>query len=192
MDREIKIGLVAALVVLVSAQSALAGMFEVSTGLWYQRSNYSDESYTWIRRIGLSGAYYFTSVSGVEVGFQDVRTRTKISDEATHFNLQDSTYVDRIYSVNWVQQLAPRDMPFQPYFKAGVAQINRDIQGTFYGNPSKLKSEDTLTAVFSFGFRFFISQKFAFRAEGTTYIGAGGLKTWQNNIAANVGLSVFF
>src|SRR5688572_27074170 len=87
------------------AAPTLAGTFEISAGFSYSQNNYSNGNFQWNRRWGASVGYHFLGLSELEVAFQDVYDRTKIS------GYQDTTFHDRIYSLNWVQSLAPKTFP---------------------------------------------------------------------------------
>lgn len=184
--------LLAFILVLISQAAEASGMWELSTGFWFNRSRFSEENFTWTRRIGVGVSYHFSQLSGVEFNYQDSRSRTKVVDGPTGFVFQDTTFSDKVYSLSWVQHIFGNREMFQPFFKAGLAQLNRDIEGMFYNTPSRVQSEDSLTIVFSLGFRILFTQTMAFRAEATTYLTEGGIKTWEDNLAGTAGFSLFF
>jgi hypothetical protein len=167
-------------------REATAGTFELSAGLSWSQSNYSNDNYQWNRRWGFSVGYYFFALSELELSFQDVYDRTRI------VGYQDTTFHDRIYSVNWVQSLAPKTFPVQPYFKVGIGQLNRDASGTYESSgaapPARL---DSITAVLAVGVRIYIIRTFAIKGEGTTYLTGGKISSWQDNFAISTGLSLY-
>ncbi|MBY0471718.1 porin family protein [bacterium] len=162
------------------AQSAQAGFFEVTLGFSYSRSNYAADNYTWTRRYGGSVGYNFTDRTSIEWDFQDIVERTKLST-------QDTTFHDQVYALNWVQSYTPKGSVIQPYTKLGLALLNRDASGNI-----ALTQLDEESAVLGLGFRIYLSNRFAIRIEGTTYLEKLQLKTWEDNIAITFGTSVFF
>ena len=179
-----------ALAVLVAALAAplpaAAGMFELSLGFSFYQSQYDDTSFSWTRRWGTSVSYHFTERSGIELAFQDIYERTFIAD------YQDTNVHDRVTSVNWVQSFLGKNTPFQPYGKLGVGQLNRDIEGIYPTGPSPTTRVDALTGVLGLGFRAFFTKRVAIRAEATSYLQGGSIRTFKDNIAVSIGGSIFF
>ncbi len=175
--------------ILLQGREALAlpfGQFEISIGFSYSTQRYGTDSYSWNRRIGASIGYFPWSVTEIELAFQDVVDRTKIS------GFQDTTFHDQIYSVNVVQQLVPKEWPVQPYLKLGVGQLNREATGSYAFGSSPPAILDSITIITGAGLRIYITKIFAIRTEATSYIQGGVLDTWDKNLAFNVGLSVVF
>ena len=174
------------LAVLTAPRPAAAGMFEFSLGFSFYQSQYDDTSFSWTRRWGTSVAYHFTERSGIELAFQDIYERTFIAD------YQDTNVHDRVTSVNWIQSFLGKNTPFQPYAKLGVGQLNRDIEGIYPTGPSPTTRVDSLTGVIGLGFRAFFTKRVAIRAEGTSYLQGGSIRTFKDNIAISLGGSIFF
>ena len=172
----------------ISATRALAGNFEVSLGASFSRSVYSSEgNYSWTRRLGGSVGYEFNEKSEVEFAYQDLTDRTYIK------GYEDTTFVDRVYSVNWVQSLLGKSSLFQPYLKVGVGQLNRDATGTYGDGASAPPSQvDAVTGVLGAGFRLYFTRTIAFRGEATSYLTGGAISTWQDNWSTSLGLSLVF
>ena len=169
-----------------SVSSSWAGAFEFSLGLYYNRSNYSNDSYNWSRRWGSSLGYRFTELSQVEFSFSDTMDRTKIT------NYEDTTFHDQVYSLNWVQSLMNKNQPVQPYVKVGVGQLNRRATGNYAGGASPPSEVDSVTVVLGGGLRIYLTHTFAIRSEFTSYLTGGALSTWKDNIGATIGLSLYF
>lgn len=163
-----------------------AGYFELGFSFSYQVSNYGDDSFTWVRRWATSFGYHFSELSEVEIGFQDAVNRSKYG------TIQDVTYHDRLYSLNWVQSIFPRTIMIQPYFKVGIAQLNRDATGFYYTGESPTPTLDALSAVLGVGVKLNVSQRFSIRSELTTYLPQGSLGTYKDNLSFMVGSSVYF
>lgn len=174
------------LIALASAPLARANMIEISSGGSYDRSNYSSGNYSWTKRIGGSLGIHFSELSSLEFSFQYVVDRTKID------GLQDTTFRDRIYSMNWVQAFTDKSYMFQPYIKAGIGQLNRTGTGTYANGASPPPFVDSVTGVLGAGVRIYFTKRFAFRIEGTSYLAGGRLRTWRDNVGATFGLSLYF
>jgi hypothetical protein len=180
-----RVGLGALLLCLAPA-TASAGAIELSIGASFNRSNYSETSYAWTRRLGFSVGYHLTELSEIEIAFQDVIDRTFIQD------YQDTTFHDEVYSANWVQSLTGKESVFQPYFKVGVGQLRRTATGSYASGAAPPSEIDSLTAILGAGLRIYITKTFAIRGEATTYLTGGALGTWQDNYALQAGVSWFF
>jgi hypothetical protein len=163
-----------------------AGVFEVSAGFSYSRSNYSDRNFSWSRRYGLSLGYHLSDISQIEFSFQDVMDRTKID------GFEDTTFNDKIYSLNWVQSLVPRGSPIVPYVKAGIGQLNREATGTYSFGIAPPAILDSLTGILGVGIKVNLTKGFGLRVEATTYLTGGRLSTWSDNFAINSGFSFYF
>ncbi len=166
--------------------AAEAGPFEISLGFNYNRTNYSAGNYTWSRRYGASVAYHFWSTSSLEWSYALAVERTVIS------GLQDTTFNDQIYSLNWVQGLSTRDAILQPYVKGGLGQLNRDATGTYSGGVSPPPFMDSLTGIVGAGLKLFLTKEFGFRFEGTSYIQNAELRTWKDNLGFTFGTTYYF
>ena len=165
---------------------AAAGVFELSAGFNYNRRNYAEGSFTLLRRYGGSFGYRFTERSGIEFGFQDAVDHTLIE------GYQDLTTHDRVYSISWVQELLGKESAFQPYFKVGVGQLNRDTSGAYANGASPALVVDSLTGVLGAGARIMITRTFAIRSEVTTYLTGGAISTWKDDVAFSIGFSFIF
>ncbi len=174
------------LLALLSAGPALAGTFEFSLGGSFNQSNYGGGNYSWDRRWGGSIGYYFLALSQVELSFQDVTDRTNIS------GYEDTTFHDQIFSLNWVQSLAGKTFPLQPYVKAGIGQLNREATGNYASGASPPRTVAQLTGIVGAGLRVYITRAFAIRGEATSYLVGGNISTWQDNFALNLGISLAF
>ena len=170
----------------VFSRQAQAGSFEASAGFSFNRSRYSDDSYSWSRRWGSSLGYHFSDRTELEVAFQDIVDRTKI------VGFEDTTFHDTIFSVNWVQGLVGKDWAVQPYVKVGVGQLNREATGSYANGVSPPTIVDSLTGILGAGARIYITRTFAIRTEVSSYLEGGKIKTWQQNIGVTAGLSYYF
>lgn len=158
---------------------------EISTGLSFYQSNYSEGNYSWTRRWGASFGFHFTELTQLEFSFQDITDRTVLP------GYEDTTFHDQVYSMDIVQSLTPRNSPLQPYVKAGIGQLNRSATGTYANGASPPLVVDSLTGVIGAGLRVYLTRQFAIRAEGTSYLTGGAISTWQNNFSGTLGVSLF-
>lgn len=167
-------------------RETLAGFFEYSLGFNYSRSEYSGGSYSWSRRWGTSLGYNFSDSSSIELAFQDNFDRNHYA------NYEDSFYKDRVYSVNWVQNLFGKQYAIQPYFKLGVGQLNRKATIINILGQQQISEQNSVTGVIGMGTRIFLTKTFAIRLEGTSYLSGGRIKTWRDNLALSIGGSIYF
>lgn len=171
----------------LGAESARAGIMELSFGFGYNRQNYSQGNYAQTTRYSVGVAYHFNALSGVEWSFQQVTDRTFIKD------LQNTTFNDRIYSLNWVQSFTGKEARFQPYVKLGAGQLNRDATGSYGttgGKPPPLV--DSLTILLGAGARLYITNAVAFKVEAVSYLQGFEIRTWNDNLGITLGTSFYF
>jgi len=165
---------------LLVATPTRAGLFEFSLGFSFNRSLFDGGDFTWTRRIGITAAYRFTRLSGIEAGFQDVITRLSLSGSSV------DRIKERIYSLNWVQSIFSQKASIQPFFKIGVGIINRNIE-----QPSAIVYDDVFTGVIGVGLRIFVLKNLAFRSEVTSFLEGFKFSTYKDTITGTVGLSLF-
>jgi hypothetical protein len=164
---------------------AHAGLLELSGAFSFSQSSLGKTGTQWTRRWLGSVGYYFFGLSEIEFAVQDVMYRTKID------NVEDTSFHDRIYSVNWVQSLAPRSSFLQPYFKVGVGQLNRNATGSYWTGDAPDPVFDSLTAVLGAGLKIQIFRALNLKAETTTYLTNGAISTWKDNVYVNFGVSLY-
>jgi hypothetical protein len=51
---------------------------------------------------------------------------------------------------------------------------------------------DSLTVVLGAGMRLFIIKNFAIRSEATSYLTGGSIRSYKDNVAVNIGGSIYF
>jgi hypothetical protein len=169
----------------LSSSEARANTIEVSAGFSFNRTNYSPGNFSWTRRLGGSLAYKFSALSSIEVAVQDVYDRTKIE------NFEDTYFRDKIYSVNWVQNLFTF-ASIQPYFKVGAGQLNREAGGQYANGASPNPRTDSVTAVIGAGTRIYVTRGFGIRIEAMSYLTGGAISTYRDNVGLTIGASVGF
>lgn len=183
MRKSLLFGLVA---MVLGVPTANADYWEFSAGLNYNKSTYSGGSYSWTRRLGGTVGYNFTDSSMVEVAYQQ-------SYQRDHYQgFQDSSYNDRVYSVNLVWNVLGRTSQFQPYFKVGIGQLNREATVSDSIGRSEFTQMDQLTGVIGAGLKLMLTRTFAIRFEGTSYLSGAKISTWQDNFGATFGVSLYY
>ena len=165
----------------VSPRLSHAGRFEVSMGGNFGRSDYGSGSFSWSRRYGGSFGYRYSELSAVEFSYQDVTDRTFIA------GYQDTTFHDMIYSVDWTQSIFLRSFGFDPYYKLGVAQLNRDATGSYVNGATPTAQLDSLSGLIGFGLRLRLTPTFSIRAEMNSYLQGAKISTWRDNTGASLG-----
>jgi hypothetical protein len=189
------------LLVLALPSVARAG-WEASVGASWSETTYTDPSYTgysWTRHWSAGFGYRFSDLSEIEVSYQDSFDRINIA------NVEDTSLHDVTYGVNWVQNLLGRGFAVQPYVKAGLGELNRDLSSVVQqqiGPPqATVLSEDQVTCILGVGLRLYLTRTLAIRGEATTFVTSdpsgqnGGIlyfPTWKDNISATVGISYMF
>ena len=91
--------------------------------------------------------------------------------------------------LNWIQNLFTL-AAIQPYFKVGAGQLNRLATGTYANGASPNPQTDSLTAVLGLGTRIYVTRSFAIRAELTSYLTGGSIRTYKDNVGMTLGASV--
>jgi len=163
-----------------------AGLLELSGNYYYSQSDLGSSGNSWTRRYGVSVGYYFWELSEIEFSVQDILYRTVIT------SVEDTTFHDQIYGVEWVQSFTTRKSVIQPFVKAGVGYLAREASGTYAGGDAPSASYNAFSVLLGAGFKIFILDFLALRAEGTTYLLQGALSTWNSNFSFHGGVSLYF
>jgi hypothetical protein len=179
------ITLIFALLSLYSSE-AKAGVFELGGAFSYSHNAYQGGSETWTRSWTGTFGYYFTADSEIEFSYQDSTNNETVP------NVQDITYRDRVYSVNFVYYLAEDTSRVRPYVRAGVGQLNRDMSGSYQGGYKPGAALDQLTVIGGIGIKAKLSGRFGLKAEVVDYLAGGGISKWRDNMQVNIGGSLYF
>ena len=167
--------------------SAQAGMFEVGSSFSWSRSNYNAGSYTWKREWGLSLGYYLTQDSEIQFSYGDETSKTFVP------NVQDTTYRERVYSLNMLYHFFEQASDFRPFVRLGIAQINRDATGVYSAAGYYASGRfDTISIVGGLGFKLKIIEKIALKTEATSYLTGGAIGSWSDNLTFNIGGAYYF
>lgn len=168
------------------SSSLFAGYFDVSGGFNFSRSSYANNSYSWTRKLGGSIGYHLTEFVTFEGSYQDSYDKNHYTD------YEDSTYHDRVYSLNWVASFFGKEELFQPYTKLGIGLLNRDAMVVDSVGRTQESKTDSITWVIGLGFKIKLTQTLALRLEGTSYLSGGQIKTYKENFATTIGASFYF
>lgn len=168
------------------ASPVQAGYTEVGGAFSYTRSNYAADSYSFTRRWTGSIAYHLSDVSSIELAYENAFERTKI------VGYQDTIFKDKVYSASWVQALIGKKFFFQPFVKAGAGQLNREASGSYAGGGSPPARVDSLTVILGGGVRIFLTEQIVLRVQVTSYLEAGRIKSYKDNVATSFGTSIYF
>ncbi len=171
----------------LSGSSAVAGVFELGGSYSWNRSNYNAGSFNKVRSYGLSLGYYFTQDSELQFSYNDSRTDTFVP------GVQDTSYHDRVYSLNLLYYLLDEKGSFRPYFRIGVGQLNRDATGSYpasgFSAPGRL---DQVSVIGGVGFKLKLTSQIALKAEATSFLTGGAIGSWQDNLSYSIGGAVYF
>jgi hypothetical protein len=165
---------------------ASAGVYELGGQFSYQHNTYNGGAFTYTRMYAANLGYYFTEDSEVEFSYQDS------TNEDYQPGVQDITYRDRVYSLNFLYHLFEEKSAIRPYFRVGIGQLNRDQTGTYAGGFQPGGTLDQVTVIGGFGIKAKIIGRFSLKAEATTYLLNGAVSSWRDNLAVSIGGSVYF
>jgi outer membrane protein W len=178
------------LLIMLFAQTAVAGYVEVSATGSYRTNTINDWTYQKTQSLTGSFAYYFWEMSAIEISYTDALSR---SFGRTAISGQD--YVEtsrvRLYGADIVISFAGRQSQFRPYIKIGGAQ---QLKTWIYeeGLVNTRVDSEGLSMTGGFGFKFLLTDAFALKA---------GVDAWTNPLsdpkriidyAANGGISWMF
>jgi hypothetical protein len=170
----------------IFSSSAEAGVFELGGAFAYNHNAYAGGSETWMRSYTATFGYYFTADSEVEFSYQDS------TNEDFEPLVQDITYRDRVYSINFLYHLAEENATFRPFCRAGLGQLNRDMTGWYQGGYTPGGRLDQVTVIGGLGVKAKIVGRFSLKAEVTSYLSGGNISSWKDNITINIGGSFYF
>ena len=178
-------GLLVVLLTFFSTE-AFAGVFELGGAFAYNHNAYAGGSVTWMRSYSGTFGYYLTADSEVEFSYQDS------TNEDYEPSVQDITYRDRVYSINFLYHFMDEASTFRPYSRVGLGQLNRDMTGWYQGGYAPGGRLDQVTVIAGLGLKVKLVGRFSLKAEATTYLSGGAISSWKDNVTINIGGSVYF
>jgi hypothetical protein len=181
-----------------AAAPAHAAVVELSALYAYSKSQF-DEYKSEQRRYTGSIEFKFTQVSSIQLEYTDSYSEntglTTIGSMVLERTPLLTTYRDKIYGVNWVQNLVPAKWIVQPYFVVGGGKVFRKASQTrplVANDPTITDSQNSTTGTLGLGLRIFLLQNMALKTEFKSYVPDFKIKKWKDNQMLSVGLSWLF
>lgn len=176
---------------------AKAALVEISTLFSYGKVDFADGYKSTQRSYTGSIDFKFTQVSALELEYTDRTTKvsypTNIGGNIAYYVQETTTYKDKIYSFNWVQNLVSSKWIIQPYFVVGGGKMKRLLRREY---PELGLSQDVVQNVTSgtggFGIRLFLTKNMAIKSEAKTYVPKFQFSKYKENQQYSVGLSWVF
>ncbi len=178
-------------------QQANAAVIETSLMASYGRANFSD-SYSYMeRRYSGSIEFKFTAVSGIQFEYTDSYSRstydTTVGSLLPTTTKETTSYRDKVYSFNFVQNLVPAKWLIQPYFKVGGGRLDRVYaQEIPEFHIKQVITQRQNTGVGGLGLRIFLLRNLALKGEFNTYVPDFRFSKWKDNEQFSAGISWLF
>lgn len=175
---------------------AAAANVELSAMVAYGRANFSDGYNSVQRRYTGSIDFKFTPVSALQFEYTDSTTKISypinISSILPYpvYTTEATTYRDKIYSFNWVQNLVPTKWLVQPYVLLGGGKMKRNLLREY---PElgiyQTVSQSVSTGTAGLGLRVFLTKNMAVKGEAKTYVPKFQFRKYKENQMFSVGVS---
>jgi opacity protein-like surface antigen len=173
---------------------AHAGLFEVSAGGTYRKSNIQSNAYEESQSFTGSLSYYFNDMSALELSYTDGATKWFVAGDGTAQNPNHTTWTYyTMLGLDFIFTLGERDAVLRPYVKAGVGYLlKKKIVDQIAGNQAT-PSEDPVGLVPSAGAGVAIKLtsnlniKFGVETWGSQPISSGGSSQYDVAGRANIG-----
>lgn len=182
---------------ILSWQSANAAVIELSGLMSYGKTDFADGYKSTQKSYTGSVDFKFTQVSSLQ--FEYTNRVTKVSYPVNvginlpYYLSEATTYKDKIYSFNWVQNLVPSKWIIQPYFLIGGGKMRRELTREY----PELGLKQTViqhvtTGTGGVGLRLFMTKNMAIKGEMKTYVPKFSFSRWKENQQYSIGLSWVF
>jgi hypothetical protein len=182
----------------LGASPSRAAVVEVSAMYASSKSQFDDYKGEQRRWTG-SVEFKFTQVSSIQLeytdSFSEYSTMTNIGTNIVNLTPFITTYQDKIYSVNWVQNLVPAKWIVQPYFVVGGGKVARKVtqrRPEVSGDQPQTARQNSTTGTAGLGLRIFLLQNMALKTEFKSYVPDFRFSKWKENQMLSVGLSWLF
>jgi len=172
------------IIVFSTYSNSFAGVSLSGTGS-YSRTRYSDTDFNKNTRAAGSISYSFF-VYEIELSYQQNKDHTYIQ------GFQNIILRDKVYSANLVMNLMPQSSPIIPFVKGGVGLLRREVSGTYESGSPPPRNLRQPSAVIGAGMKIYFTRNLGVKGEVTSYLQEGRIRTWRDNIAAMVGLTLGF
>jgi hypothetical protein len=177
--------------------SARAAQVELSGMVAYSKSNFSDGYDSMQRRYTGSLSFKFTAVSAIEFEYTDTLTKTSyltnVASKLTYLTRVAYSYKDKVYSVNWMQNLVPSKWLIQPYVVIGYGKMQRKAKEEYpeFGVTTEV-TQFVNSGTGGAGLRIFLTRALAIKLEARTYVPNFNFKKWKENQMTSAGISWTF
>jgi hypothetical protein len=172
-------------------------MVELSSTVAYSKSNFTDGYKSTMRRHTGAVDFKFTPVSAIQFEYTQSITKishpTNVGGQLPYFTQEATSYKDRIYSFNWVQNLVPSQWIVQPYFVLGGGKMRRILTREYPEFAvSQTVVQNVTTGTAGLGTRIFLTKRMAIKGEAKTYVPRFRFSKWKESQQFSVGLSWVF
>lgn len=179
------------------SRSASAAVIELSGMIAYSSADLGDGYTSLQRRYTGTIDFKFTAVSALEFEYTDSYTEfanpSYLDGILTTPIKEVTTYKDRIYSFNWVQNLVSTKWILQPYFIIGGGHMSRHYTQSYPDIPfSQDSTQNVVTGTGGLGVRLFLTRSMAIKVEAKTYVPNFQFAKWKKDEAVSAGLSWSF
>lgn len=177
-----------------SSTLSWAGIVELGVSGSYKKSNINDENYKVEDSLSGTISYYYGEMSAIELSYTKGTERNTYTVTGSTSTL--STY-STIMGLDLVFSFAGREASFQPFVKAGIAQLKKEVYFKSQNLPEeKLPGFEGTVPSAGIGFRLRITKSTSFKVgvDAWTVKNKNNDNTSSNELdhAARLGLSWMF
>lgn len=180
------------LVFISTSCSALAGVFELGASATFRNSKIDSNNYTETQSYTGSISYYFWEMSAIEISFTDGVSILGTQDTSNDPIIYKSKF--NMVGADFVFTFSGRQAPFQPYVKAGAAQISKQVFRELNdGSVTKISDTGSGNVVPSagIGFKMRLTNTLSFKASYDTWSSSSSGDSSELDQAWRIGLSWF-
>jgi hypothetical protein len=176
---------------------ARAALVELSALVSYGKVDFADGYKSSQRSYSGSIDFKFTQVSALQFEYTDRSTKISspinVGGALPYYTQEATTYRDKIYSFNWVQNLVSSKWIIQPYFVFGGGKMKRRLTREYPElGLSQSITQNVTNGTAGLGLRIFLTKSMAIKSEMKTYVPKFQFSKWKENQQYSVGLSWVF
>lgn len=140
-----------------------AGLFELSAMSSLKLTNIDDDTSSESRSASGSIAYYFWQQGALEFTYMQGYnfSEGRIDGSTTYDQVLNYTYK----GVDFIYNLGTKESAFNPYLKAGLAEINKELQYRQNGTLVSKQNSDGQNLTYGAGFKVKMSKTLSFRVS---------------------------
>ena len=176
----------AIVIVSLFTSPVFAGVFELSAQGSVRETNISDSNESDSRSSSVSLAYYFWQSGALEFTYMTGFNYSKSTDGTTTLE-QALNY--RYTGADFVLNLGTKESTFNPYIKAGLAEITKQLDFKQDGVATQTEEISGKNLTYGAGFKFRLTQTVSFRASYDLWKGPIGEDNQTTDTAFKVGFS---